>query len=163
MPKRGSERGRSWFGLSAFLVVAAGGTFLVWWLFHREPAPRELRYGELIQILNASREGGRVSVRNVRVTHAEVRGEIVTTDPVSDGANATHTQTVRFRTLRSGLENDQGLHELLQSAVGAGYEGADEESPLKALGQGLLTLLLCVVLGGTLFLALRWMSGGASP
>jgi cell division protease FtsH len=160
--KRGRARGRFWYGFGALLVVAAGGAVLVGWLLRREPAPTELRYGELIQVLNASREGGRVSVRNVRVTHAEVRGEIVTTDPVSDGANATHAQTVRFRTLRTGLENDQGLHELLKSAVGAGYEGADEESPLKTLGQGLMTLMLCAVLGGTLYLAVRWM-GGASP
>ncbi len=163
MQKRGREHGRFWCGLGALLSAAVGVMGLAWWLTNREPAPTELRYGELIQVLNASREGGRVSVRNVRVTHAEVRGEIVTTDPVSDGSNATSTQTVRFRTLRTGLENDQGLHELLKSAVGAGYEGAEEESPLRALGQGLMTLLLCAVLGGTLFLALRWMGGGASP
>ncbi len=163
MQKRGGERGRLWFGLGAVFTALLGVAGLAWWLTHREPAPTELRYGELIQVLNASREGGRVSVRNVRVTHAEVRGEIVTTDPVSDGTNATSTQTVRFRTLRTGLENDQGLHELLKSAVGAGYEGAEEESPLRALGQGLMTLMLCAVLGGTLFLALRWMGGGASP
>jgi cell division protease FtsH len=161
--KRGSERGRVWYGLAALLTAAVGGAGLLWWLTHREPAPTELRYGELIQVLNASREGGRVSVRNVRVTHADVRGEIVTTDPVSDGSNATHIQTVRFRTLRTGLENDQGLHDLLKSAVGAGYEGAEEESPVRALGQGLMTLMLCAVLGGTLFLAVRWMGGGASP
>ena len=44
-----------------------------------------LKYGELVQVLLAARASPTVSVRNVRVDHGDIRGEIVTSDPLSDG------------------------------------------------------------------------------
>jgi len=107
--KRGRERGWFWYGVCGLLVVV-GGTVLVGWLLRRDPAPRELRYGELVQVLNASKEGGRVSVRNVRVTHAEVRGEIVLAEEFRPPLKAPVVS------LPAGLVGDEGPEDASDAA-----------------------------------------------
>ncbi len=57
----------------------------------------------------------------------------------------------------------RGLHDLLKEAVGAGFQGAEEESALKTIGGSLLSILFVVSLGVGLVLMLRWMMGGGSP
>jgi cell division protease FtsH len=130
----------------------------------REPGYTSLKYGELIQVLTAARTDPGITVQRVQVGHSDIRGEIVCTDRVSDGKdNGKHTQTLVFRTLRQGLENDPKLHELLNRTVGPGYGGEPEESALKGFYSLFFSLLLFVGLGLVLILMLRWMSGGGSP
>src|SRR6185437_3725529 len=95
--------------LSPLLVFA--------WLGTRETNTLSLKYGELIQILNASRHGHGVTLQKVQVNRGDIRGEIVTSDRASGaGANGKHSQTISFRTPRVGLEEDAGLHALLKEA-----------------------------------------------
>jgi cell division protease FtsH len=160
--KKGKERGRPWLGLAPVGLLLLAGGLLLYWAVGREPAATCLRYGELIQILQASRHDPAVTVQKVHVNHTEIRGEFVTRDPVSDGQdNAPQTRVVPFRTVRIGLENDQALHPLLKESVGAGYEGAEEDSVLKTLGSSLVSVLFLVALGLGLVLALRWLTGGS--
>jgi cell division protease FtsH len=134
------------------------------WFVNREPVPVQLKYGELIQILKASRHDHSVSLQKVQVNRADIRGEIVTSDPVSGGeAVGKHTQTITFRTPRIGLEDDSGLHELLKEAVGANFQGGEEESALRTVGASLLSILFVAALGIGLVFIIRWMMGGGSP
>ena len=78
-------------------------------LWNREPGYVQLKYGELIQILNASRHGHGVTLQKVQVNRGDIRGEIVTSDRASgEGVNGKHSQTISFRTPRVGLEEDAG-------------------------------------------------------
>src|SRR5262249_27205117 len=89
---------------------------------------------------------------------------MVASDLVSDGDfHGRRSQLIPFRTARIGLENDQGLHAQLKEAVGAGYQGAEEDSPLKAVSSGLLTFLFLGISAGGILLLVRWLSGGGSP
>src|SRR5262245_19400006 len=107
---------------------------LVWWLTNREPAYVPLRYGELMQVLEASRRDPNVVVQRVKVSGNDIRGEIVVTDPVSDGKdNGKQTQTINFRTMRIGLEHDSRLYDQLREAVGPAFQGEDEESAMKGV------------------------------
>ena len=106
MQKRGKDRGRFWLSnstwLALFLLVGIG----VYWLVSREPAGVSLRYGELIQVLESARDNPTVSLQKVKVSRDDIRGEIVTSDPASDGEqNAARVQRTPFRTLRRGLED----------------------------------------------------------
>src|SRR5262249_26456869 len=108
--KRGKNPKRSWLinGPWVLLLLLAAG--LTYFLFNREPAALPLKYGELVEILSAARGNSAVSVQDVRVGHNDIRGKLVFTDPVTDGdKDAPRTRVVAFRTMRLGLENDQGL------------------------------------------------------
>ena len=164
MEKRGKSSKRAWltsgpWALLVFFAVAA-----VYFLMSRESPTLSLKYGELIEILTAARDNPAITVRNLKVGHADIRGDLVTNDALSDGGdNASSTKTVPFRTLRLGLENDQGLHPLLKSAAGAAYQGEEEDSPFKGVTQLLLvSVVFIALLVGVLF-AVRWMSGGSGP
>ncbi|HEY1860546.1 MAG TPA: hypothetical protein VGG61_09345, partial [Gemmataceae bacterium] len=108
--KKGKERGRSWFSGSASVMLLLSGGLLIYWFASRETAGIPLTYGELDRALTAARHSSGVTFRKVRVGHAEVTGQITTSDPASDGeANAAKSQTVTFHTQRTGLEPDQDL------------------------------------------------------
>ncbi len=162
--KRNRDRSRIW--LAGVLLVACtmsslGFFYLQLW---REPVFVALRYGDLVQTLRASSHGTHLSLQKVQLGHSDVRGEIVSTDRVSTGGEEkTHTQTVPFRTLRTGFERDQELYGLLRESVGAGYQGAEEDSALRTLGNLMMTFFFLAMLGVGLLLMLRWMSGGGSP
>jgi cell division protease FtsH len=161
--KRGNERGRFWLGNGAWLFLLFLAVSILFWLFQREPSATSLRYGDLMQVLNAARNNPAVSLQKVKVSHTDIRGEIVTRDLVTDGqSNSPRTQVVPFRTVRVGLENDQDLHRLLKQAS-PGYQGEDEDLALKTISSLVTTFLLVAFLGLTGFLLLRWLSGGASP
>ena len=91
----------------------------------------------------------------MQVNRAEIRGEIVTSD-LASGADPSgqHSQTISFRTPRVGLEEDPGLHDLLKSAVGADFQGGEEDSAFKAIGTSLLSIL---------FVASHGRGSGADP
>lgn len=166
MQKNGKVPGRwrRWL-LPGLLVLLSALTPLGWlgWVYQRESSYVSLKYGELIQVLNASRYGRSVQLQKVQVNRADVRGEIVTSDLVS-GADPSgkHSRTVSFRAQRLGLEDDANLHSLLQSAVGPNYQGAEEESLLKTVGPGLVWMIVMGLLSvGLVFLFLRIIGGGS--
>ncbi|HEY7427762.1 MAG TPA: ATP-dependent zinc metalloprotease FtsH [Gemmataceae bacterium] len=164
MQKKGKESGRPWRWLIVWLSLALTPLVLLMWFYIREPAYVPLKYGELIQVLNASRHGRGVTLQKVQVNRGDIRGEIVTADRASGaGVNGKHSQTIPFRTPRVGLEEDMGLHDLLKEAVGAGFQGAEEESALKTVGASLLSILFVASLAVGLVLIVRWMMGGGSP
>ncbi len=161
-PKRNNERKSPLIpgGPLAIIILLMGS--LVWWLTNREAPYVNLKYGELMQILSASRHDPNVVVQRVKVARADIRGEIVVTDPVSDGKdNGKNTQTISFRTMRIGLEDDAKLYEQLREAVGPAFQGEEEESALK----GLYSIFTVVVFLGLALLVLvvifRWMGGGS--
>jgi cell division protease FtsH len=162
--KKGKDRGRSWFSntLGIILIFVVGVTLYLF--LYREPTYTTLKYGEFIQLLQAARNDPSLSLQKVRVGSADVQGEVVINDSISDGKQTTRQpQTIAFRTLRIGLENDQELHTLLKQAAGPGYEGREEESFFKTMLPQLLPLLLIVGLGATLVLLFRWLAGDGSP
>jgi cell division protease FtsH len=161
--KRGKERGRSWLGNSPlfFAVIVVG--LIVWWFLKGESDYTNLKYGEFIQILKLSQRDPSVVVQNVKVGHNDIRGEIVTTDTITDGnKNDKVSKTHRFRTMRLGLEADQGLHQLLKESLPS-YQGEDEESAFKNISTYLIPIVIFLALGAGLFLLLRWVAGESSP
>jgi len=162
--KNGKEPGRLRRWLLFGLVLALSPLVPFVWFCNREPAYVHLKYGELIQILNASRHSPAVRLQKVQVHRGEIRGEIVTSD-LASGADPSgqHSQTIAFRTPRVGLEEDAGLHELLKSAVGANFQGAEEESLFKVVGPSLVWMLVMAMLGVGLVLVFLRMIGGGSP
>ncbi len=164
MQKKGKEASRFRRWLLPWLLFSLSPLIVLLWFCNREPASVHLKYGELIQILKASRHGHGVALRKVQVNRADIRGEIVASDLASGvDAGGKHTQTISFRTPRIGLEEDAGLHDLLKSAAGANFQGGEEESAFKAVGTSILSILFVSSLAVGLVLLLRWMMGGGSP
>jgi cell division protease FtsH len=159
--KKGKERRRSWFSGTAWALLILSGSLLVYWFMTREPSGIPLKYGELDRVLAAARDNHDVTFRKVRVNHGEVTGEIVTSDPVSDGdTNGTKTQAVNFRTVRVGLENDPDFIRTLREVAGAGVQGEPEDRGFFSLA---MTLFFIASLGLVLLLVYRWLAGGNSP
>jgi cell division protease FtsH len=153
------------FLVSSPLVVLFLVLVCLLWYYHRDAATvRELPYGGLMQILKADDPGLRL--QNVYVRHnVDVRGDMIISDPVSDGADvATRTapETRAFRT-RIGLASDPELLKLLEARAGPGVVADAEESLLRVV-QSIVVMVFVVVLGGfSVFMLLRWTSGGGSP
>jgi cell division protease FtsH len=163
--KKGKDRGRPWTFLApTALLLLFAGAVLAAWLAGREPARVPLKYGELVQVLQAGRLGTSVRVQKVHVNPTEVKGEVVFHDPVSDGRdNLPVSRAVPFRAARTGLENDPALHPLLREAAGAAYEGGEEDGMARSVASSLMTFAFVAALGLGLAVAIRWLAGGASP
>src|SRR5206468_6094053 len=146
--KRGKSSRRSWVSNGPWLLLLLLAFVLGYWLMNREPTTQTLKYGELVEILSAAKDNPALLVSDVHVAQHDIKGKITFNDPVSDGdKNAPRTRTINFHTQRLGLENDQGLHALLKSAVGAGYQGEEEESAFKGVTQFLFVIIFFVALG----------------
>ena len=78
MQKRGKERGRPWFTNSPLILLLIAGLAGLYWVTSREPPGITLKYSDLKQVL----QDPNVSFQKVKVRQAEIRGEIVTRDPV---------------------------------------------------------------------------------
>jgi len=155
-------RRRRWL-FSGLLLLFLLSLILFAWLYQHEPGYVPLKYGEFIQVLNASRYGQGVRLQKVQVNHADIRGEIVTSDLVSGaGLNGKHSQIIAFRTPRIGLEDDASLHTLLQSAAGANFQGGEEDSVFKTIGVSIGSILIVASLAVGLMLVLRWLIGSGS-
>jgi cell division protease FtsH len=160
--KKGKERGRVWLRYAPWSLLIVPLLLLLVWAAGREPGYTTLKYGELIQVLEASRHDPSIRLQKVQVHHGEIRGEIATSDAASGAPGGRHAQTVSFRTPRLGLEDDPGLHPLLKEAA-ANYQGGEEESAVRSLGASMLYVLFVVALGLSAVLAVRWLMGGGSP
>jgi cell division protease FtsH len=141
-----------------FLVLA----YLAWYV-RSDPAPREITYGSLMQILKAEDPG--VRFQNVAVRHkSEVRGEMVVSDTVSDGTlTPEHTSEVKSFRARIGLDSDAELLKRLEERVGSGVVAEVDDSLVGAVKS---MFMMAAILGFFLltgFLLLRWMGGGSSP
>jgi cell division protease FtsH len=157
--KKGRERKRArWLSSGPWMAVVLlllCGTF---WLVNREPAAIPLKYGAFKQILLDRT----VTFKNLEVHAADIRGEIVTHDPVSGGDKGSDQGvSVAFRIPRAGVERDPTLLSLLETA-GVAYQSQDEEwvhKLLTSVGPGAFLLAL-IALGGLVLV--RWL-GGSSP
>lgn len=161
-PKRGKERRRFLLTNGAGIILTLLAVVSLYLILPREPISIPLKYGELIQVLTAARNDPGIVVQRVRVGHTEIRGEILTTDRVSDGKeNGRATQSLPFVTSRRGFENDLKLPDLLKQTVGSSYQGEEEESALKGAYPFFMTLLLVGAVAAAGLLMLRWVSGGS--
>jgi cell division protease FtsH len=160
--KKGSTR-RSWLTSTPWVLLVLFAISGMYWFLNREPTSVTLPYGELMQILQD--RNAAVRFKNVRVGRAEIRGEIITTDDVSDGGTkpARVTTTKNFRTPRVGLEGDTALFKRLDETVRESYQGEEEESALRSIYSLLMSLLVILVMVVAGFLLFRWLAGGSSP
>ena len=162
--EQGNSRGRFWLtsGPAAIFAVLACSIFL-YWLLTREAPYTTLKYGEFIQVLQAARSDPGVGLRDVKVGHSDIRGEIVLNDPVLGGRpDAVHSQTVAFRAQRVGLEDNPELPRLLRESIGGAWQGEEEESALKSIAVMMLPIVMLLAVGVALLLLVRWVTG-ASP
>jgi cell division protease FtsH len=134
--------------------------FGIYWVTSREPNGVILKYGELKQILN---DPG-VTFQSVRTDPTEIHGEVVTRDAITDGEkNEQYVATTSFRTSRIGLENDTSLPERLDKAVGANYQGGDQQSAAGTISYVITSFFIVALVCVGALLLLRWLSGGSSP
>jgi cell division protease FtsH len=136
----------------------------VLWFVNREPSSITLKYGQFVQILKAADPG--VRFLNVRVSRSEIRGDIVTSDAVSDGKeNPARDKVVKsFRTPTVGLPpNDPTLLQLLHERVGPNFQAEEEESILRGIASVVMSFMVVFMVVGAGFLLFRYLSGGASP
>jgi cell division protease FtsH len=158
--KRGKERGRPWYVNGPWLLLVFVALTALYWAASREPVGISLKYSDFKQIL----QDRSVSFQKVRVTKTEIRGELLTRDPVTDGdKNGQHvmSQPLPFHTLRLGIENDDLLAKLDSAHVP--YQADEERSMFDSVSGMIVSTLiigLCVV-GG--FLVVRWLFGSGSP
>jgi cell division protease FtsH len=159
--KRGKDRGRSWISASAWLLFLAVAAVLLWLLVNRDKGTTRLTYGELIQVLNAASKDPSIRLQDVKVGQREIHGDIVSDGLVTDGQdNARRARTVHFSAPRVG--DDQDLHRLLKAAS-PGYTAEDEDSAMKTFSSAVTLFVPLTIIGLTVFLIYRWMSGGSSP
>src|SRR5262249_22225772 len=148
---------------SPWLLLLLTLIFGTYWFMNRDGSVTVLKYHEFIQSLKAAADNPNVTFRKVEIDRNDIRGEIVTTDQVSDGEqNAAPPQVVPFITHRPALESDQELVALLGKAS-VDYQGAKEESAYKVFVSGLVSVMFLLALGVGLIFIVRWMSGGSSP
>lgn len=161
LPRKGKERRPLLTSTSIFLLFLGGSVFL--WFSNREPALRNLTYGELVQMVQV--DDPAVRWQNVKVRdRVEIRGEIVTSDTVSTGKTTSETlvEARPFRT-RIGFAGDTDLAKLFRERAGASIQVEEEDSALRgiySLFMSLLFVMAVVVIGFFLF---RWLAGGSSP
>ena len=162
--KKGKERKRSWLGNSHWVILLLVLCASLYYTVSHETPYTSLKYGEFIQLLQAARHDPSITLQKVRVGAGDIQGEVVVNDVLSDGKENTRVpQTIPFRTLRIGLENDLQLHELLKQAAGAGYEGREEESFVKTVLPQVMLLLGIAGLGTMFVLFIRYLGGEGSP
>jgi cell division protease FtsH len=160
--KKGKDR-KPFLTSTPLLVLVLLFASFMFWFANREPQVKTLTYGELMQILQA--DDPAVRFQNVVVRrNADIRGEMVITEAVSDGTSAPGkvVETRPFRT-RIGLGNDQELCKRLDQRVGPNYSVEEEEGAFRALGSMLLSIVMIFVVVTVGFFLFRWIAGGNSP
>ncbi len=148
---------------SPLLVVLVLLALLAWYA-KGDVSTRELTYGGLMQMLRADDPG--VQFQNVAVRHnAEVRGEMVITDLVSDGTSLSPERVAEVKPFRTriGLASDAELLKRLEDRVGPDVVADVEESALRVVQSLFTFLLLSGLVLVTGFFLVRWVAGGNSP
>src|SRR5262245_42681253 len=158
--KKGKDRARPWLTNGPWFLLLAFTLAGLYWIVNRDPSGIALKYGELKQIL----QDPTVSFQKVQIGRSEIRGEIVTRDPTSDGKdNAAQARSVPFRTPRIGLELDHDLQRLLDRHVGSNYQGEEEVTAMQTISSLVFSFVLLLAIGLGAFLFIRWLAGGGSP
>jgi cell division protease FtsH len=130
--------------------------FTLMWAFGRDSTGLALKYGELKQVL-LDRS---ISFQKMHVGRTEIRGDIVTHDPVTDGgSNGLLTTKSSFHTPRTGLEIDTTLQEQLDKNVGPSYQAEEDDSTIRSVSSFLFTTLLLAGVLVMAVLAFRFFSG----
>ena len=136
MQKKGKERKPRSFltGPPALLVVILGVSVLSW-LINRDSAGSVLlSYGELMQILQA--DDPSVKFQKVRASPTEVRGEIVTSDTLTESTAARCRRRKRccaFRTAHRFRDGRQAARIAAQAAAGSEFVREDDESIMRVV------------------------------
>ncbi len=155
------ERRRWYFTPPFFIALLVAGMGIVW-LFNSEPGARSIRYGQLMQMLNADDPG--VRFQRVNVGKSEIRGEIVTRDRVLKGTEPPEVveKVHRFRT-RTGLAADAELLSRLDKRAGPNYRGNEDDTSLRSIASLLMSFIFIIAVVATGFLLFRWIAGSGSP
>lgn len=167
MLKKGKDRKpRSFWSAPPVLLVGVLGLMAITWIGNRESAgAASLSYGELMQILHINDPS--VQFKNVKVSPSEVRGDIVTSDKISEASSSTASalkpqETRSFRT-RTGLARDGKMQELLLKRAGSDFTREEEDSVIRVLQSLFYMVFMILLMVGMVYLAMRWMGGGSSP
>jgi cell division protease FtsH len=141
------------------LLLVLTAVFGVWFV-SRDQGVRELSYGNLMHICNADDPTARFSNVIVRKS-SEIRGELVITDTVSDGALEPKQAEKKevFRT-RIGLASDPELMARLDKRAGPHYQGEEERTLQESIHAILLFFFMAIPFLFIGFMLLRWMSSG---
>ena len=144
MQKKGKERFRLFSSTPIFILFLVLAAWMIY-LYQREPAARDISYGELMQILSA--DDPAVRFRNVVVTRDEIRGDIISTDTVSNGTSepAEVVENRPFRT-KIGWAGDPELAKKLNARVGSNYKVDQDDSPLKFFYSLISLMIMLAVL-----------------
>ena len=154
------DRTRPIMSSAALFVFIALGAGLLWVYANREPNVRELSYGTLMQICKADDPTARFQKVVVR-KGAEIRGEILITDTVSDGTlEPQRAKEERLFRTRIGLADDKELFARLDKHAPGNYQGEEERTLQESLQAILLGFLMFFPVLIMVFLLLRWMSSG---
>jgi cell division protease FtsH len=142
------------------LLLLLTGLYGIFWYLNREPGSITLKYGQFVQMLQATDPG--VRFENLTVGHTEIHGEIVTSDPVSGGKGPDGQASERKAFSTRLVPNDLKLVDLLKQR-GADFQAAEDDSVVHAIVSVITTMLLvlAVLVGG--FLLFRYVAGGTSP
>ena len=157
--KKGKDRGR--FAISAlawglFLALTAG---LVFWMVNRDSGVTNLKYGELIQVLNAAGHDSSISLQKVKLSPREIHGEINLNGRVTDGqSNGRRAQVIPFTAPR--IPDDKDLPRLLNTAA-PGYTAEEEQSATDSLVRAMQLVMPILFIGVVIFFAYRWMTGNS--
>ena len=161
MQKKGKDRSRPFLtGSPVVVVLLAIAVLAGLWYSSREPGMRDLPYGNLMQI--AKSDDPTAHLRKVVIRKAaDIRGEVVVNDVLSDGTLKPQQkeEVVPFRTRIIGTQADNELLSRLDKR-GVNYQ-VDEERTVQEGFQAMLMLVLMMLpfflLG---FFLLRYMAGG---
>ncbi len=166
MQKKPKERKPRSFlsGPPALALVLLAVLGMSYFIKKESVASTELSYGELTQILKV--DDPSVKLQNVHASPSEVRGEIVTSDKLTESTPGTlkPSETRAFRTkLNLNPILDGELLRSLRNRSGSDFVRDDEDSYGRILSSlfSIGLMILMMILFG--FLIMRWMSGGNSP
>lgn len=161
--KKNKDLKRNWLSHASLVLLLIALVYGTFWMINRPATGVNLGYGELLQILE--NKDSNVRFEKVKVSPTRIEGEIITTDPISDGSDTPekHVTKKTFRTNRVGLERDTAeLVKLLKERVGANFRGEEEESPLQGVYSLFMSFLFLFAAIGVGFLAFRWILGGSN-
>ena len=163
MSKKGKERGKWFFTSPGFFILCLVAISSMFWMVNRDPPLKQLTYGELTQILKFNDPD--VTFRRLEMRRgAEVRGDIVTLDPISKGlAPPENKEDVFPFSTRTGSSSDQDLLRLLKERGGRHFQIEEDDSVLRSIGSLLMSMLMIFFVLGVGFFLFRWMAGGNSP